>query len=327
MFEKRIYLKSQQPKPSNKFDLIKLFLLIVIFIFTINTFANLFIYSSITGGSLLVSPLATDIIQKTVSFINSQENSKPIEEIVDKVLDGGKNNYGIVIRNLKTGERYYLNEDKVFDSASLYKLWIMAVVYEQLDQGEVQENDVLSDSVEDLNEKFNISSSSAEFHDGTITTSVKNALENMIDISDNYSAMILTQKVGLATVSQFLNDNDFNDSKIGTAIDNPKTSAKDIASFFDKLYHDQLNDSSDSVQMLDLLKKQQLNGKIPKYIPTQVEIAHKTGELDNVSHDAGIVYGPRSSYIIVVMSSTDNPSNADENIAQISKLVYDYFEK
>ena len=44
--------------------------------------------------------------------------------------------------------------------------------------------------------------------------------------------------------------------------------------------------------MLELLKAQTLNDKLPKYLPDQVIMAHKAGELDDVSHDAGIVYSP-----------------------------------
>ncbi len=77
--------------------------------------------------------------------------------------------------------------------------------------------------------------------------------------------------------------------------------------------------------MLVLLKKQRLNEKIPKYIPEGIAIAHKTGELDLFSHDAGIVYTPKDTYIIVVLSENDFRTEANEQIANISKNVYNYF--
>ena len=78
-------------------------------------------------------------------------------------------------------------------------------------------------------------------------------------------------------------------------------------------------------KMLTLLKRQRLNGKLPKYLPKQSIIAHKTGELDSYSHDAGIVYAPPGEYIIVVLSETTSRAQADERIALLSQSVYKYF--
>ena len=79
--------------------------------------------------------------------------------------------------------------------------------------------------------------------------------------------------------------------------------------------------------MIDLLKKQQLNEKLPKILPENTIVAHKTGEFNSFSHDGGIVYTKNSDYIIVVMSDTNNPQEANNVIAQISKGVYEYFTK
>ena len=149
----------------------------------------------------------------------------------------------------------------------------------------------------------------------------------MITISDNYSALLLIDKVKLDNVTRFLTENNFNDSRVGTLNDNPKTSARDIAAFFDKLYHDRLGDEPASKEMLELLKKQQLNSKIPKNIDENVVIAHKTGELGGISHDGGIVYGEKSDYVIVILSSTNNSLGANAKIVEISSQVYEYFAK
>jgi beta-lactamase class A len=77
--------------------------------------------------------------------------------------------------------------------------------------------------------------------------------------------------------------------------------------------------------MIDLLKSQELNDGLPKYIPETVEVAHKTGDIGLYKHDAGIVYTDAGTYIIVVMSETNVPLGAQERIALVSKGVFDYF--
>ena len=88
----------------------------------------------------------------------------------------------------------------------------------------------------------------------------------------------------------------------------------------------QLTDEEYTVKMLELLKDQRLNNKLPLYLPLAVQVAHKTGEIDEYSHDAGIVNALNGDYIIVIMTKSDDPESANERIALVSKAVYNYFE-
>lgn len=79
--------------------------------------------------------------------------------------------------------------------------------------------------------------------------------------------------------------------------------------------------------MLELLKQQQRRGKIPAGIPSAEYIANKTGELNDVEHDAAIVkLDGQNAYILCVMSDQVTvKEQAVDHIAAISKTVYDYF--
>ena len=80
-----------------------------------------------------------------------------------------------------------------------------------------------------------------------------------------------------------------------------------------------------SKQMLNLLKKQTLNHKIPSVLPSGTTVAHKTGETSYAQHDVGIVFSPNSTYVICILSQYfDNEYVAVENVKSISKMVYDY---
>ncbi len=99
-----------------------------------------------------------------------------------------------------------------------------------------------------------------------------------------------------------------------------------LPSFLEKLYKGELGTPAHTGQMIEVMKKQTINHKIPKYLPQGTFIAHKTGEIGPYSHDAGIVYGRNGDYIIVVLSESEFPSGAEERIAAVSKAVYDVFE-
>lgn len=274
---------------------------------------------------------ASKTIAPRLAPINEEvEALKPIikggglENELKPLIKAEAGTYAIGVKNLKTGEEYYLNENKQFETASLYKMWVMAVVYQKIGQGKLSLTQTLSDDVTNLNSAFKIGSDSAELTEGTITDTVSGALNKMITISDNYSAYLLSANVRFSTISQFLTTNNLMHSKIGTqAI----TNTIDMVSFFQKLYNKQLVSAAASNQMLESLKKQALNDRIPRYLPEGIDVAHKTGELDGTKHDAGIVYSPKGDYIIVLMSNTNDPAHATQVEANISKKVWDYFNR
>ncbi len=269
----------------------------------------------------LISPLS-DI----VSFVAAPFKNNSLKKIVQNSLEGTKGTYGVFIKNLKTGQSYGLNEHTVFESGSLYKIWVMAAAIDQIGNGKLKGDEELSGDIKVLNDKFNISSESAELTEGAITLTVNQALQQMITISHNYASLLLIEKIKLSSVKAFLEREGFNESTVGADGSFPTSTPSDIALFFEKLYKGKLANSQDTSKMLDLLKRQKLNDKLPKYLPSEAIVAHKTGEIDFFTHDGGIVYGPKSEFIIVVLSKSDLPAASEERIADISKKVYDYFE-
>jgi beta-lactamase class A len=251
--------------------------------------------------------------------------SNTLSRIVQNALSGSQGRYGVYIKSLKTGETYTSHEHETFESASLYKLWVMGATYEAIANGALSGDQMLKEDVTVLNDKFQIASESAELTDGTIEQTVSDSLTKMITVSDNYSALLLAWKLRLSTIASYLIKYGFDESKVGVDGESPTTTASDIGQFFEKLYSRKLGDQTVTDAMLSLLKRQVLNGKLPKYLPADTVIAHKTGELDTFSHDGGIVYTPKGDYVIVILTDTSAPQAAVERIATISKGVYRYF--
>lgn len=261
----------------------------------------------------------------TLTSQNSTHNAEGLQRALQHELHGTTGHYGIIFLNLKTGETYFSEENRVYKSASLYKLWIMATAFEHMRDGKLKETDILSENALTLYEKFQLATESAELKDKTITLSVKEALEKMIIISDNDAALLLAAKIRLSNVTDFLKRQGFTQSKVGVTDGYPLTTSFDIALFFKKLYRGELTTPEYTDKMLSLLKRQRLNEKLPKQLPAEITVAHKTGELNEFTHDAGIVYTPQGDYIIVVLSESEFPPQAKERVADISKAVYTYF--
>jgi len=273
---------------------------------------------------IFISILILNYFKKDIPLISPSPAVTPLQKVVGKAMEGIKGTYTIVIKNLKTGENYFQNEDKAYEAGSLYKLWVMAAVYDKINKGELQEDQTLSQDIAVLNQEFGISEDETELTDGKITLSVTDALHQMIVISHNFAALLLTENITNSRISKYLEENGFLNSKLGTP---PKTTAGDIALFFEKLYHGELVSKEYSERMINLLKEQKLNDGLPKYLPDKSKVANKTGDIGWFKHDAGIVFTDKGDFIIAILSESDYPAGAQERIALVSKAAYDYFTK
>jgi beta-lactamase class A len=81
-----------------------------------------------------------------------------------------------------------------------------------------------------------------------------------------------------------------------------------------------------SKSMLDILHQQRFRSGIPAGLPEDARVAHKTGEISTVAHDAGIVYlDGRDAYVVVILTEWAPEVNGrQETIARISRAVYEY---
>jgi len=312
-------LRQRRLKRIRKFFFSLFILLICLVIF-------FFIFKKARSNNLsqeIISPLAQSF-NASVDTVKKIINPSSLDSVVKKSLNNTNGTYAVAIKNLKTGEAYYLSKNKKFESASLYKLWVMVVAFRLIEKGQLDPDKVLVEDITDLNIEFNIATDDAELTEGTFELSVERAIKQMIVVSNNYAALSLINEIRSSNIEKFLKDEGFINSTTNPL---PTTTASDIASFFEKLYVGKLAGKESTAKMIEILKNQQINDRLPKYLPEKIEVAHKTGELDKVKHDGGIVFTQKGDYVIVVLSESDSPKKAAEREAQLSKSVYEYFEK
>jgi beta-lactamase class A len=94
----------------------------------------------------------------------------------------------------------------------------------------------------------------------------------------------------------------------------------EIASLFVRMYKGQLVSPEYDKQMIDILLTQQIEHKIPKKLPYNISVAHKTGEVEGVSHDIGIVYAKKPFVIGFTSQDTDVPV-FEELIRDVSRML------
>lgn len=257
-----------------------------------------------------------------------------LQSEIESFLEGKEGDYAIYVKDLKTGgtRNVYINSDQVFEAASLYKLFLMAAAFEAVNKGEMTMDTEISAKLSHLEEVLG----SVDYgyqdlsRDEVATYTVRECMDRIARISDNYAAIMLAEKVGWDKIQ----DKAREVGAVNTIIKTPiSTSAEDVGLLLEKVYHGEVANFEASEEMIDMLTKAQINNRIPALLPktdpstgAALRIAHKTGELSQVRNDAGIVFLDGNPYIIVMMSKNlKYEDEGIENLAQVSKIVFDYY--
>lgn len=239
--------------------------------------------------------------------------------------------WGIVIIDKPTGQVLEINPDMVFPAASMIKVPIMYEIMKQaadgsinLDASLVVTNDVRVGGAGILQELRL-----------DITMTVRELVTLMIVLSDNTATNMLIDLVGMDAVNKTMADvglkstvlrrqmMDFDAALAGKEND---TCASDLALLFGIIESRQNLPHEYGTLMLDILKRQQVRDKLPFYLPEETVLANKTGTLTGVEHDGGILFLPKGSYIIAILTA-DLEVNYQglQLIASIGKVIYDHF--
>jgi beta-lactamase class A len=258
----------------------------------------------------------TDVPLSSVYTPMPSHRDAALEEVIRSSLGDEVDSYGVVVRNLVSGAVAEVNPHKRFETASLFKLWVMYEVYKQVELGLV-----------DMDEELLVTPYYAFWDAGTLpvdvcdTLTVRHALWAMITYSDNTSGFLLRDKVGVENINRDLQALGLTESAFGQ--EDVISTAWDMAHFLEMVVLGAAVSREASAEMLDLMLAQKVLDRLPALLPPDVGVANKTGDLDEVTHDVGIVYDPQPIYIIAVLSDR---GGEPEPIADLSRAVYDYFD-
>lgn len=241
-------------------------------------------------------------------------------------------NVGLVIKDLRNNKTILYNQDRLFPSASLVKIAIMVACFQAELEGKISFNDYFR-----LKSKYKARGSGIlRYFPSGKKVSIRELVELMITKSDNTATNILTEILGFDYLNNYFRQIGLKNTNFSRNVMDIKgyyqgienyTTASDIAQILEKIYRHQLVSPEASEKMLILLKKQEIRDRLPRYLPSQVEIAHKTGLFDNVCHDAGIVFHPQGDFLISALVSDHREHRlAKELIGQIAKIVFEYCE-
>lgn len=256
------------------------------------------------------------------SSANTVTNSSNIPVVHGKVkelLSKKSGSISVYYKNLKTGESFGLDENKVITGASLNKLMIVAHLYYLAGEHKINLEDKIVTQKNDIKD---YGTGSLRYEEPGKAYSLKTLAKLTLEESDNTAAYLIAVRIGKNETQAFID-------KIGlssTQMENNVTTAKDMGKILELIYTYKITSPALTRELLDFLKDTDFEDRLPLYINREADVYHKTGDAVRSVHDVGIIVPrlrPAPFILSVLTTDIENEEETKKIIGEIAKTVYE----
>jgi len=217
-----------------------------------------------------------------------------------------KGQVGLAVIDLASGETLSIRGDGRFPTASNIKIAVLLELFTQVERGRIK----LSDPVVMLDVDRVGGSGILQHFDAPLEISVKDAATFMVNQSDNTATNLIVDLLGIRAVNERMDSLGYPGTKLWAKVSRSRqtsidpdstrvwglgvTTPMENARMFASMYKGQAVSAEASKQMITMARQQAWGyNEIPRYLPTGVVVAHKTGSVNATRNDCGIVFTQR----------------------------------
>jgi beta-lactamase class A len=278
-----------------------------------------------------------------VGSVAASVDERLAADILARIQKSGAD-VGIALRTLDGKLEWFSRADDVFHAASTMKVPVMIELFHQVREGKLKLDDTLT-----IKNEFHslvdgsiytldaADDSEADLYEASGQTRTLGQLcELMITVSSNFATNLLIEKIGVdnirATVNALHADGmnvlrGVEDSKAYEKGMNNTTTARGLLNLLEAVAKGEAVDPDSSRRMVEILARQKFNEAIPAGVPPGTRVAHKTGEVTKIHHDAAIVYGPRPFVLVILVRGIAESKDSAALMADIARRIYQSAEQ
>ena len=245
----------------------------------------------------------------------------------------------VALTTLDGRSSWFARADEPFHAASTMKVPVLVELYNQAHQGKLRLDDtlVIRNEFRSLADGSPYSldpsdDSETELYRAVGTTrTVAELCELMITVSSNLATNLLIERLGVDNIQRDVHSLGADGMKILRGVEDSKafhqglnntTTARALAQLMSAIARGEAVDPASSRAMSAILERQTFNEGIPLGVPPGTRMAHKTGEITRIQHDAAIVYAPRPFVLVILTRGIENPKQSSALIATITRQLY-----
>lgn len=245
----------------------------------------------------------------------------------------------VYFKTLDAKFEWSVRPDDVFHAASTMKIPVMIELFHQVQQGKVSLDDkiVVNNEFRSIVDGSPYKLSAADDSEADLYRSegqsrtLRDLCELMITASSNFSTNLLIEKLGVENIRAIVHAlgadgvvvlRGVEDGKAFEKGLNNTVTARGLATLLEVIAQGNRVDSVSSQEMLGILKRQKFNEGIPAGLPPGIAVAHKTGEITKIHHDAAIVFAKRPYVLVILVRGLADRKQSAALMAQISGELY-----
>jgi len=267
----------------------------------------------------------------------------PVTELEAFIAEQTNQTISVAVYDLETGDEILVNPDEAYHPASTIKVHVMMEVFRQAEQGLFR----LGDRLPIINAFTSIadgSKFSLDVNDDAEKTlyprigeteTIAELTRLMIVRSSNLATNLLLDLLGLEFLQHTLDEHELGGIDLRRGVEdelafehgiNNRVTADGLVDLLQLIAEERAFTPELSRSMLEILHDQEFRSGIPAGLPPTARVAHKTGEISTIAHDAGIVYMPnRKPYVVAILTEWDKDvTGRKTTIAAASYQVYEY---
>jgi beta-lactamase class A len=301
-----------------------------------------FVFLAVSVLSSSISTFAQQargaISPRAGALVESRLDPQATSDVLARIKKSGAD-VAVAFRAVDGKMEWFSRADEVFHAASTMKIPVMIELFHQVREGKVK----LDDALPVKNEFHSLADNSIFTLDPTDdseadlykavgqTRTLGQLCELMITVSSNLATNLLVEKLGVenirATVYALHADGmnvlrGVEDNKAYEKGMNNTTTARGLLVLLEAIANGQAVDADASRQMVEILARQKFNEGIPAGLPPGTRVAHKTGELTKIHHDAAIVYATRPFVLVILVRGLAESKDSAALIADITQSMY-----
>ena len=263
---------------------------------------------------------------------------KKLETRVDEIANRLDGVMGVAILDLTDGRVLLRNADRVFPAASSIKIAILLELYRQDQEaragakGKARLDDIYTFDPKDLVEDSRIM---AGLTAGVTRGTNRDLAQFMVTVSDNAATNVLIDRVGKDNVNAMLHSLGLSKTMLRRKMmdvaaarrgEENVATPQEMVRLLEAIYKEKVLDKQATAEFIKQLSTSK-QSYIPRYLPENVQVANKPGELEAVRTDSGIVYAQNRPFAISVMTAYDRDEKAaGRAISDVALEAYHYFE-
>jgi len=258
---------------------------------------------------------------------------------IEGAIAGSGADVAVAFRTLDDRSRWYRRADEPFHAASTMKVPVLIELYHQAHEGQLRLTDALAITNEfpSLMDGSPYALDPADDSEADLYRAVGGARtlaqlgELMITVSSNLATNLLIARLGVENIQRGVHALGADGMRVLRGVEDPKafraglnntTTARALERLMGAIAGGEAVDAASSGAMREILERQTFNDGIPAGLPAGTRVAHKTGEITAIQHDAAIVYAPRPFVLVVLTRGISERKESCALIATISRRLY-----